>query len=71
VFAKNQPQYQALPTLVGGGDKGRVTSRWELTWRERWHIFRHGNLYIQQLTYGFPLQAILPSVEEPKPGDVL
>lgn len=35
LLAKDQPQYQPLPTLVVEGDERRMISRWEFTGEER------------------------------------
>ena len=63
VYARNQPQYQPLPAIKS--DRGRLTTRWHLNWRERLRVLFRGDLYIQVLTYGQLLQPIKPFTEEP------
>lgn len=64
VFAKDQPQYLQLPALyVNGGTV--VLSRWRLTWKERLIVLFKGDLFLQQKTFGQPLQPQLPSVTPP------
>ena len=64
-FARTQPQYKTLPALVSFETERRVTTRWELTWRERWRIFISGNLWLQMLTFDEPLQPVKILTEEP------
>jgi hypothetical protein len=66
-WAKDQPQYNVLPSIrsTEPGQSGRVTTRWRLTWRERWKLLAGGSLFIQILTFGMPLQPLLPFVGEP------
>ena len=62
VIAKDQPQYIPLPALpVGDG----ILTRWRLSWRERWRILRRGDLYLEVLTFGRPLQPLRPTVLPP------
>lgn len=63
-FAKNQPEYRQLPAIKTS--EGTVISRWKLTWKERFTILFHGNLFLQQLTFNEALQPQLPTVEEPQ-----
>lgn len=65
VYAKNQPQYRQLPALVSRDKEKRATQRWALTFWERLELLLGGSLYIQQMTFGNPLQPILPSVRCP------
>lgn len=62
IYAENQPQYQPLPAWVRQG--GQVVTRWRLTWRERIAVLLGHDLYLEQLTFGSPLQALYPTVEE-------
>lgn len=64
VYAKNQPPYIPLPAVRS--DDGRVTTRWRLTWRERLTLLLRGDLYLQVLTFGGPLQPVKLSVTEPE-----
>lgn len=62
VYAENQPQYQPLPSWQRSG--GQVITRWRLSWRERFAVLRGHDIYLEQLTFGAPLQALYPSVDE-------
>lgn len=62
-FAANQPQYIPLPAYTD--DEGRAISCWELTPEERQKIAETGILWLHQLTFGEPLQPILPTVDYP------
>lgn len=64
VFAEHQPEYNALPVIANGD---HVTSRWQLNWKERFHMFFHGYFFITQKNFREPLQPILPSIEQPEP----
>jgi hypothetical protein len=71
LLAKDQMEYyQPLPVIWCHDDSGNVVSRWKLTWKERFRIFFHGDLYLQQLTF-WPIpssgkfQPQLPSVKPP------
>lgn len=64
VFAKDQPPYRPLPAHRSA--TGRVTSCWALNWRERVALLLTGRLWLAQLTFGQPLQPLLPTVA-PKP----
>ena len=66
VFAKDQPQYQPLPAVVVYAE-GEITvvTRWKLTLRERLWVLFGGSLWLQQMTFGQPLQPQLPSVSAP------
>ena len=64
VFAKDQPQYIPLPTLLS--ERGLVTTRWRLSLKERCRLLFSGSLYLQQSTFNHPLQPIRPSVTEPE-----
>ena len=63
-YAKDQPQYLPLPAHKSPVN-GRVTSCWALTWRERLRVLFTGRIWLQQLTFGDPLQPQRPSVERP------
>jgi len=62
-LAKDQPQYRPLPVFMG--KDGLVVSCWKLTWKERLRVLFRGCFYIQTLTFGTPLQPLLPSVQNP------
>ena len=61
-YAKDQPQYQPLPVVRLHGAEGRLISRWTLTDAERAKIAAGEDIYIEMLTFGGPLQPILPTV---------
>jgi hypothetical protein len=62
VIAKEQPPYRPLPVARLAGKKGRVVSRWNLTGEERARIAAGEDLYLEVLTFGLPLQPLLPTV---------
>lgn len=66
VIAKDQPQYRPLPAVVVNG---MVTTRWRLSWRDRLIVFLGGNIWLQILTFGNPLQPVKLSSEEPQMTD--
>lgn len=56
VYAKDQPPYRPLPVLpICDG----VISRWRLSLRERLTVLFRGDVYLQQLNFGQPLQPVL------------
>jgi hypothetical protein len=63
VYAKDQPEYAALPTFRT--DKALI-SRWKLSEEERRHIAEGGDLFICVLHFGQPLQPILPIAAQPQ-----
>ncbi len=56
-------EYLTLPAHVDSG--GMVTSKWKLTFRERLVALFVGYVYIQQMTFGHPLQPLSPTVDMP------
>ena len=66
-FAGHQNEYQTLPAHIDLlHSQGRVTSCWQMTWRERFVLFLQGKLWLQQLTFhDKPLQPQLPLVDSP------
>jgi hypothetical protein len=67
VFAKDQPQYVPLRTLIyetypGSGDV-RVMSRWTFTADQRKAVAEGEDIYLTLLTFGQPLQPILMAIE--------
>lgn len=71
VYAEDQPEYLQLPCLKSSAPEGRITTRWKLTWRERFEIFLSGDLWLQVLTFHKPLQPVKLMTEEPCPEDCL
>ncbi len=68
VFAKDQPEYDNLPTFKYGDREGKVLSRWKLSWRERLRILFTGDMYLTTLTFNQPLQPVMLQVEKPDLG---
>ncbi len=67
VLAKDQPEYlplPALPVTYGDGTKSIIT-RYRLNWKERVRLLFSGNLWLEQITFGLPLQPQRPTVYEP------
>lgn len=64
VFAEDQPQYRPLPAIKSAD--GRVTTKWKLTWAERFTVLFGGHLWLQVLTFNRPLQPVKLSVHEPQ-----
>ena len=66
-FAEHQGEYLTLPAHIDNeSPDGRVTSCWQLTWKERIVLFWKGKLWLQQLTFhNGPLQPQLPQVDSP------
>lgn len=56
MYAENQPEYLALPTVVipapEYGEAQYVVSRWTLTDTERLRIAKGEDLYLAQLNFG-------------------
>ena len=63
VFAENQTQYLPLPAYKSC--EGEVISCWRLTWRERLKVLLDGEIWIRVLTFGNPLQPLLPEIDSP------
>lgn len=59
-WAKDQPEYRPLPSLVN--KEGRVLTEWVLTDAERAAVALGANLTLTQLTYGTALQPLLPQI---------
>jgi hypothetical protein len=60
VYAKEQPEYIPLPTLVSGN--GVVMSRWQFTDEERQAIAAGADLLLSIWTFHDPLQPVLLEV---------
>lgn len=71
VYAKDQPQYIPLRTLVNQNvtDKGygRVISRWVLNDYQREAIAKGADIFLELLTFGERLQPIRISIGEGEP----
>ena len=62
VYAADQPEYNPLP--VWRRQDGRVVSRWRLTWRERFAVLIGRPVYLEQMTFGSPLQPVFLTTSE-------
>lgn len=58
VFAKDQPEYIPLRTLVANRQEGTVMSRWTFTDEQRKAIAEGADIYLQLSTFNRPLQPI-------------
>lgn len=65
-IAKNQPQYDNLPSIMFDDREGTVLTRWKMTWRERIRALFVGDVYLKILTFGSPLQPVLLQVKQPE-----
>jgi hypothetical protein len=63
VFAKDQPEYQPLPTLKIEGPEGYVISCWGLTFRERIKILFTGRVWLSLMSFNKPLTPSYMSVD--------
>lgn len=68
-FADGQADYKTLPGLRHANEFGCVTTRWKLTWTERFRILFTGRMWVSQLTFHRPLQPISFDLTEP-PFDI-
>lgn len=66
VYAKNQPEYIPLRTLVSIGPERKVTSRWTLTSEQRKAVADGADIFLTLLTFGDPLQPIQVAVTDDK-----
>lgn len=62
VYARIQPQYIPLRTLVSAGADRKVISRWTLTEEQRKAVADGADIFLQLLTFGDPLQPIIMAV---------
>ena len=62
-YAKDQPQYRPLAVEVVDRDRGfTVVTRWALTAEERSRVAAGEDVYLAVLTFGRPLQPLMPAV---------
>ena len=59
VYAKHQPEYNPLRTLITRDEKRAVLSRWSPTDEQRKAIAEGKDIFLQLLTFGQPLQPII------------
>jgi hypothetical protein len=64
VYARFQPPYIPLRTLVSDDRNQRVVSRWTLTDEQREAIAQGADIFLELLTFGEPLQPIRVAVSE-------
>jgi hypothetical protein len=69
IFAKDQKEYLPLP--VYRDPAGHVLSCWRLSWWERIKLLVTGRLWFVQMTFGDPLQPILPLTDKPHIADAV
>lgn len=67
VYAKDQPEYIPLRTLVSESAERRVISRWTFTDEQRKAIAEGADIFLELLTFEHPLQPIRMAVSD---GDV-
>lgn len=58
VYAKDQPEYIPLRTLVSAGPDRKVLSRWTLTDKQRLAVVKGADIFLELSTFGRPLQPI-------------
>lgn len=66
IFAEDQAEYLNLPAIKNSSPEGMVTTRWHLTWQERFRVLFSGNLWLSILTFHNPLQPITLTTKCPK-----
>lgn len=64
VYAKDQPEYLPLRTLVSAGRERRVVSRWSLTETQRAAVASGADVLLELSTFGWPLQPIRMAVAD-------
>ena len=62
-FAKDQPEYLPLPAHLTRA--GEVITCWELSLLERIKVALSGKIWLRVLTFGQPLQPLVPEIESP------
>lgn len=67
VIAKDQPEYLPLPAMrIGDPSAGVLLARWRMSWRERIRALFSGDVYVQIMTFGRPVQPLSVSTEVPE-----
>jgi hypothetical protein len=66
VYAKDQPEYIPLRTLVYAGRDTKVISRWTLTDEQRKAVAEGADIFLMLFTFGHPLQPIQMAVSDGK-----
>lgn len=62
IYAAHQPEYNPLRVLRSTSVQGAVLSRWTLTPEQRQAIANGADIYLELLTFGFPLTPIRVAV---------
>ena len=70
-FAKDQPEYIALPAHVGPPPDFMTVTRWRFSFTERVRILLSGDLWLTILTFGKPLQPVKLDAECPIFGHLM
>jgi hypothetical protein len=63
VYAKDQPEYQPLPSIRA--PDGTILTRWSLDEDERRQVAEQGYVYLMVMTFNQPLQPLLMTVDPP------
>jgi len=66
VYAKDQPPYIPLRTLVSAMPNKAVWSRWTLTPEQRKAVAEGADVFLECLTFGHPLQPLRMAVSDGK-----
>lgn len=67
VYGEGQPQYVPLPCHRGALPEVRVTTCWQLSEEDLRELHRNGGrIWLQQLTFGDPLQPQLVTTGKPE-----
>ena len=64
-IAKDQPEYQTLPSIQLGDKEGTIVTRWELTWKERLQVLFGGSIWLMVMTFKHPVQPLIMSAKCP------
>ena len=62
VFAEDQPEYTALPSLKIEGSEGHVISCWQMSFKERIKVLFTGKVWLDLLSFNKPLTPSFMSV---------
>ncbi len=67
VYGKDQPEYKPLPAVTVNYSDGSISvvTRWRLSLLERLRLLVSGCFWWEQMTFGNPLQPVLPHLKEP------
>ena len=60
-YAANQPPY--IPLTAAVYPDGLASTKWRLSWRERFRILFGAHVYLRILTFNYPLQPVKLDVE--------